>query len=162
MRWPGLTMRPAGRGRRRMAVGALDETGQEKQGCCDGGREAAVHGLRGPGRERDQHGAPVLCAGEDRPRAGRGAAVDSRGGHRRPGKSLLPGLPLDLRFRTKGQLAVGILGDAYADGLTFGFVCGDEVYGSCTDLREYLEDRGQAYVLRVPSNSISRSPPGPR
>jgi SRSO17 transposase len=31
-------------------------------------------------------------------------------------------------------------------------VCGDEVYGSCTQLREYLEDRGQAYVLRVPSS----------
>ena len=32
------------------------------------------------------------------------------------------------------------------------FVCGDEVYGSCTELREFLEDRGQGYVLRVPSN----------
>ena len=71
-----------------------------------------------------------------------------------PVKSLLAGLPLDLRFRTKGQLAIDILGDAYADGLAFDFVCGDEVYGSCTDLREYLEDRGQAYVLRVPSNFI--------
>jgi hypothetical protein len=30
------------------------------------------------------------------------------------------------------------------------FACGDEVYGSCTELREYLEDRDQAYVLRVP------------
>jgi SRSO17 transposase len=64
-------------------------------------------------------------------------------------RSLLAGLPLDLRFRNKGQLAADILGDAYADGLAFDFVCGDEVYGSCTDLREYLEGRGQAYVLRV-------------
>ena len=32
------------------------------------------------------------------------------------------------------------------------FVCGDEVYGACTELREYLEDHGQAYVLRVPSS----------
>jgi hypothetical protein len=29
-------------------------------------------------------------------------------------------------------------------------VCGDEVYGACTELREYLEDHDQAYVLRVP------------
>ena len=69
-----------------------------------------------------------------------------------PVKSLVTGLPLDLRFRTKGQLAIDILGDAYADGLAFDFACGDEVYGSCTELREFLEDRGQAYVLRVASS----------
>jgi len=33
-----------------------------------------------------------------------------------------------------------------------GCVCGDEVYGSCTDLREFLENCGQAYVLRVASS----------
>src|SRR4029077_19420001 len=31
-------------------------------------------------------------------------------------------------------------------------VCGDEVYGSCTELREFLEESGQAYVLGVASN----------
>jgi hypothetical protein len=31
-------------------------------------------------------------------------------------------------------------------------VCGDEVYGACTGLREYLEDHDQACVLRVPSS----------
>jgi hypothetical protein len=67
-------------------------------------------------------------------------------------KSLVAGLPLDLRFRTKGQLAIDILDGAYAGGLAFGFVCGDEVYGSCTELRKFLEDRGQAYVLRVASS----------
>ena len=35
-----------------------------------------------------------------------------------------------------------------ADGLTFDFACGDEVYGSCTELRGFLQDRGQADVLR--------------
>ena len=69
-----------------------------------------------------------------------------------PVKSLLTGLPLDLAFRTKGQLAIDVCATAYADGLRFDFVCGDEVYGSCTQLREFFEARGQAYVLRVPSN----------
>ncbi len=69
-----------------------------------------------------------------------------------PVRSLVTGLPLDLRFRTKGQLAMDILADAYADGLVFDFACGDEVYGSCTELREFLEDQGQAYVLRVASS----------
>jgi SRSO17 transposase len=31
-------------------------------------------------------------------------------------------------------------------------VCGDEVYGSCTELREFLRESALAYVLRVPSN----------
>jgi SRSO17 transposase len=54
-------------------------------------------------------------------------------------------------FRTKGQLASDILADAFADRAAFDFVCGDEVYGSCTELREFCEERHQGYVLRVPS-----------
>jgi DDE superfamily endonuclease len=61
------------------------------------------------------------------------------------------GLPLDLEFRTKGQLAIDLCADACADGLRFDFICGDEVYGSCTQLRQFLESHGQAYVLRVAS-----------
>ena len=41
------------------------------------------------------------------------------------------GLPEDLAFATKGELAVQILCDACADGMHTGFACGDEVYGSC-------------------------------
>jgi hypothetical protein len=33
-----------------------------------------------------------------------------------PVQSLVTGLPLDLRFRTKGQLAIGVLGGAYVGG----------------------------------------------
>ena len=96
-------------------------------GVVDVGCEATVHGVRGPRRERDQHGALVLCAGEDGPRAGRGAPGIPAEDIADPVRSLLAGLPLDLRFRTKGQLAADILGDAYADGLAFDFVRGDEV-----------------------------------
>ena len=69
-----------------------------------------------------------------------------------PVKSLVMGLPGDLVFRTKGQLAIDLLTEVFADGVELDYVCGDEVYGSCTQLREYLEGRGQGYVLRVPSN----------
>ena len=69
---------------------------------------------------------------------------------------------MNLRFRTKGQLAIDVLADAYADGLAFDFTCGDEVYGSCTELREFLEDRGQAYVLRVASSFTFALAPGTR
>ncbi len=69
-----------------------------------------------------------------------------------PVKSLVTGLPPDLVFRTKGQLAMGICADALAEGIRFDFMCGDEVYGSCTQLRAFLEDSDQGYVLRVPSS----------
>ena len=74
--------------------------------------------------------------------------------------SLVMGLPLDLEFRTKGQLAMDICAECYADGLAFDFICGDEVYGSCTKLREFLEAEGQAYVLRVASSFMITLAPG--
>jgi DDE superfamily endonuclease len=67
-----------------------------------------------------------------------------------PVRSLVMGLPPDLQFRTKGQLAIDISTDAAADGIRPDFYCGDEVYGNCTQLREHFEADGQAYVLRVP------------
>ena len=61
-------------------------------------------------------------------------------------------LPPGLAFRTKGQLAIDLISEVLADGIQLDFACGDEVYGRCTQLRQFLEERGQAYVLRVPSN----------
>jgi DDE superfamily endonuclease len=57
---------------------------------------------------------------------------------RDPVKSLRAGLPLDLRFRTKGELAIEICQEVAADGVTVDFACGGEVYGNCTKLREHL------------------------
>jgi SRSO17 transposase len=79
-----------------------------------------------------------------------------------PVKSLLTGLPLDLRFRTKGQLAIDICTEARADGVRFDFLCGDEVYGNCTELREFCEKHGQGYVLRVSSTFRLTLAPGSR
>jgi SRSO17 transposase len=138
--------------RRRMTVGALDETGQEKQGTSTAGVKRQYMGCAG----RVANGINTVHLSYVREKTGHALA-----GARQwipaedisdPVKSLVTGLPLDLRFRTKGQLAIDILTDAYGDGLCFDFVCGDEVYGACTALREFLEGRGQAYVLRVASN----------
>jgi SRSO17 transposase len=151
----------AGRSRRRrMTVGALDETGQEKHGAGTAGVKRQYMGCAGRVangintvhlsyvREKTGHaliGARQWIPAED---------IDD------PVKSLVTALPLNLRFRTKGQLAIDVLQDAYADGLSFDFACGDEVYGSCTELREFLEDRGQAYVLRVASSFTLTLAPG--
>ena len=148
--------------RRRMTVGALDETGQQKQGTATSGVKRQYMGCAGRVANgintvhlsyvREQTGHALIGARQWIP------AEDIAD----PVKSLIAGLPLNLRFRTKGQLAIDILADAYADGLAFDFTCGDEVYGSCTELREFLEDRGQAYVLRVASSFTFALTPGTR
>jgi hypothetical protein len=39
--------------------------------------------------------------------------------------------------RLTSRTVTDVLGDAYAGGQMFDFVCGDEVSGSCTELREF-------------------------
>jgi SRSO17 transposase len=135
-----------------MVIGALDETGQEKAGEATAGVKRQYMGCAG----RVANGINTVHLSYVREKTGHALA-----GARQwipaehiedPVTSLVMGLPLDLVFRTKGQLAIDICTDAYADGLRFDFACGDEVYGSCTQLREFFEERGQAYVLRVASN----------
>ena len=145
----------AGRSRRkRMTVGALDETGQEKQGSSTSGVKRQYMGCAG----RVANGINTVHLSYVREKTGHALAGARQWipaeDIRDPVKSLVTGLPLGLRFRTKGELAVDILTDAYSDGLSFDFVCGDEVYGSCTELRRFLEGQAQAYVLRVASNFI--------
>lgn len=44
-----------------------------------------------------------------------------------PGTSAAMGLPPDLVFRTRGQLAIDTLAQAFADGVPLDVACGDEV-----------------------------------
>jgi SRSO17 transposase len=78
--------------------------------------------------------------------------VDTPGADHGPGGVAGHRVAAGLAFRTKGQLAADICADAYADGIRSDFICGDEVYGNSTRLREFLETCGQAYALRVASN----------
>jgi SRSO17 transposase len=136
----------------RMAVGALDETGQQKQGSCTAGVKRQYMGCAG----RVANGINTVHLSYVRENTGH-ALIGARQWIpeeqiKDPVRSLVTGLPLGMVFRTKGQLAIDVLTGAYAGGLAFGFACGDEVYGSCTELRQFLEQRGQAYVLRVASS----------
>jgi SRSO17 transposase len=133
-------------------VGALDETGQEKHGAATAGVKRQYMGCAG----RVANGINTVHLSYVREATGH-ALIGARQWIpaeqiKDPVTSLVTGLPLDLRLRTKGQLAIDICEDAWADGLAFDFICGDEVYGSCTELREFLEDHRQAYVLRVASS----------
>ncbi|HEV2260150.1 MAG TPA: IS701 family transposase [Streptosporangiaceae bacterium] len=141
--------RTAGR-RRGLAVGAIDETGQVKAGVRTAGVKRQYLGCAG--KVANGNGTVHLAyAREGTGHALIGAREWIPARHiGDPVTSAVMGLPEDLPCRTKGQLAIDILADAFAGGVRLDFVCGDEVYGSCTELREYCENRDQAYVLRVP------------
>jgi hypothetical protein len=142
--------RPGRRGALR--IGALDESGQEKKGEATAGVKRQHRGCAGG----VENGINTVHLSYVRGRTGHALA-----GARQwipaehiadPVKSLVMGLPADLVFRTRGQLAIDIMTEAFADGVELDFACGDEVYGSCTGLREFFEGHGRGYVLRVPSN----------
>ncbi len=140
-------------GRQRgLAVGAIDETGQVKAGTRTAGAKRQYLGCVG----KVANGINTVHLSYVREGTGH-ALIGARewipAGHLDdPVKSRAMGLPPDLAFRTKGQLAIDILTGAFADGVRLDFVCGDEVYGSCTELREFCENHDQAYVLRVSSS----------
>lgn len=60
-------------------------------------------------------------------------------------------VPEDQTFATKPQLARQMIGRAMDHGLRPKWVLGDEVYGSDSKTRRFLESRGQAYVMAVSS-----------
>jgi SRSO17 transposase len=149
-------------GRRGLVVAAIDETGQEKAGERTAGVKRQYLGCAGRVANgintvhvslvREKTGHTLIGARQWIPRE----HIDD------PVISLVMGLPPDLVFRTKGQLAMDICADCRADGLEFDFACGDEVYGGCTQLRESFERNGQAYVLRVASSFMLTLAPGMR
>ena len=59
------------------------------------------------------------------------------------------GVPPDIAFRTKPQLACAMLERAFAAGVPAAWVTADEVYGGDRRLRLWLEERGVAHVLAV-------------
>jgi SRSO17 transposase len=140
------------RTRRGLRIAALDETGQQKAGTATCGVKRQYMGCAG----RVANGINTVHLAYVRERVGH-ALIAARqwipAEHLTdPDTAARMGITGGLTFRTKGQLAIDICTDAYADGVTFDVVCGDEVYGNCTQLREFFEDRQQAYVLRVASN----------
>jgi DDE superfamily endonuclease len=124
--------RRGGRRKGQLAVGALDETGQAKKGECTAGVKRQYMGCA----DGVANGISTVHL----------SYVREKTGHALTGfRQWIPeehiasvvtflkmALPLGLKFLTKGQLAIEILREAFADGVILDFVCGDEVYGNCT------------------------------
>ena len=70
----------------------------------------------------------------------------------------LAGVPDEVAFKTKPQLADDLLKHAHDQGTRAAFVAGDEVYGGL-DLRKSIREHGAGYVLAVRSNcAVTLSP----
>lgn len=134
-----------------LRVLALDETGQEKSGTATAGVKRQYMGCAG----RVANGINTVHCSYATP-AGH-ALIGARQWIPAeqvadPARRAATGLPEDLRFRTKPELAADILADCLAEGIAVPWAAGDEVYGSNPSLRSFCEARQIGYVLRVPSS----------
>src|SRR5262249_21099038 len=71
------------------------------------------------------------------------------------------GIPDDVTFATKPELARCMLERLRAAGLPAAWVTGDTVYGGSTPLRAWLEEQRQPYVLAIAANDEVDLPGGP-
>jgi SRSO17 transposase len=129
-------------------VAALDESGQEKQGEATAGVQRQYMGCAG----RIANGVNTVYCSYATP-AGH-ALVGARiyvpaGQLDDPDRRAQLGIPDNVEFRTKPQLARDILADAIADATMPPWAAGDEIYGRSGELRIFCEDHGIGYVLRV-------------
>jgi hypothetical protein len=113
-------------GRRRgLVLGALDETSQVKAGTATAGVKRHYLGCAG----KVANGIITVHLSYVRERTGHALAGARQWIPREhvdePVRSAAMGLPADLVFRTKGQLAVDICAAVLDDGIRFGFLCGD-------------------------------------
>lgn len=66
------------------------------------------------------------------------------------------GIPEDLEFRTKWQIALDLLGRASNRGVRLRWLCADEYYGRAHEFRLGVADLGIRYVVEVPCNLSGR------
>lgn len=76
------------------------------------------------------------------------------------GRRRAAGIPEDLEFKTKPQLAAEMIKQLIAEGRCPPWVSGDEVYGRDAKLRSFLEERRTGYVLKFPCSQRVTLPTG--
>jgi len=66
-----------------------------------------------------------------------------------PQRCVKAGVPVEVGFATKPELAQVMIERVVREGLPFGWVAADEAYGDNPGLRRWLEDAGIGYVMAV-------------
>lgn len=131
-----------------LVVAALDESGQEKTGAATVGVKRQYLGCAG----RIANGVNTVYCSYATP--GGHALVGARiyvpaDQLADPARRAACGIGADVTFRTKPQLAIDLCRDMVADATMPPWSAGDEVYGRSSQLREFLQDNGIGYVMRV-------------
>ena len=141
------------------AVLVLDESGQEKAGCHTAGVKRQYLGCAG----RVANGINIVYASYAAP-AGHAIIAarlyvpkDWAGDQERRHAA---GIPEDLEFATKPQLAGEIVTELRSEGRCPPWVTGDEVYGRDATLRQSLEEQGIGYALKIPCSFRITLPTG--
>lgn len=131
---------------------AVDETGFLKKGKKSAGVARQYSGTAGR-RENSQIGVFLLYA------SSKGAAFIDRALYL-PEEWTIDrvrcreaGIPDEVEFATKGELAQQMLARAFAAEVPADWVVGDTVYGY-DELRLWLEEQGKNYVLAVPETHM--------
>jgi SRSO17 transposase len=130
------------------AIGVLDETGFLKKGCHSAGVARQYSGTAGR-VENCQIGVFLAYASRyghtllDRELYLPAVWIDD------PTRCRRAGIPEQRAFLTKPALARQMLERNFAAGVQLAWVSGDSVYGEDRGLRDWLEQRSQAYVLAV-------------
>lgn len=70
------------------------------------------------------------------------------------------GVPDDVKFRKKWEIALELVDQAQADGIMLRWVTADEFYGRASEFREGLERRNLLYVVEVPKSTFGWTPAG--
>jgi SRSO17 transposase len=141
------------------AVLVVDESGQEKTGEHTAGVQRQYLGCAG----RVANGINIVYASYAAP-AGHAVisarlyvpaswATDLQ-------RRRAAGLPENLGFKTKPQLAAELLDEVAAEGCCPPWVTGDEVYGRDTKLRAAIEAHRTGYVLKIPCSFRVTLPTG--
>lgn len=143
------------------AVLVMDETGDLKKGVCTVGVQRQYTGTAGR-IENAQVAVYLVYA------SGKGHAFIDRALYLPaswtgdPARMAAAGIPEDVRFATKPQLAGRMIAAALDAGVQCAWVTGDEVYGADPRLRAELEARGVGYVLAVARDHRVSTGIGPR
>jgi SRSO17 transposase len=144
-----------------LVVAALDESGQEKQGQATAGVKPQYMGCAG----RIANGVNTVYCSYATP--GGHALIGARiylpkDQLTDPDRRAALGIPPNVVFKTKPQLAQDVLADAIADDTMPPWVAGDEVYGRSGPLRTFIQDHAIGYVMRVGCAFTVELPSGAR
>ena len=133
------------------AVLVLDETGDLKKGTATVGVQRQYTGTAGR-IENSQVAVYLTYAGARGHALIDGALYLPKSWTEDPGRLARAGVPDDVEFATKPELAQRMLTDALEAGVLASWVAGDEVYGAATALRTSCREHGVGYVLNVACN----------